>query len=260
VPGADVDRLNREHRGKFLVPHDRVIALEVGGEARAYPLGTMQWHEIVNDTLGGVPIAVTYSPLCDSALVFDRRVGGETLEFGVSGLLYNSNLLMYDRRPEAPGAHPSTGESLWSQFPGVALAGPAAKTGARLAVLPCAVMHWEDWLAAHPRTTVLARVPGRERLYAREPYSTYFASEELKFPVHPPPPEDGPSAKERVIVITAGEGDARETRALLFCRGRGAGARREHGSHHRRRDRRPRAARSARGRLGEPGAINGPPP
>src|SRR5207344_1682190 len=87
-------------RGKYLVPTDKVIAVVLNGAARAYPLRVLVWHEVVNDTVGGIPIVVTYNPLSEGIAVFDRRVAGETLEFGVSGLLYQSNLLMYDRRPE----------------------------------------------------------------------------------------------------------------------------------------------------------------
>ena len=113
--------------GRFLVPGDLVIGLSLHGEARAYPLEILALHEVCNDTLGGEPILVTYQPLCDSAVVFERRVDGHTREFGVSGLLYNSNLLMYDRHPEQP-----QDESLWSQLQFRALAGPAAAQHATL--------------------------------------------------------------------------------------------------------------------------------
>ncbi len=101
VPADRIEAVNREFR-KYLLPGDRVIGVTVAGQARAYPLRVMAWHEVCNDTLGGTAIAVTYSPLCDSAAVFERQVGGRELHFGVSGLLYNSNLLMYDR-PASPG-------------------------------------------------------------------------------------------------------------------------------------------------------------
>ena len=94
----------------WLKADDRVIGVTMGNESRAYPLRILDQHEIVNDVVADSPIAVTYCPLCDSALVFDRRVGDETLELGVSGLLYNSNVLMFDRRPK------DAKESLWSQM------------------------------------------------------------------------------------------------------------------------------------------------
>ena len=124
IDGDKIPDLNAQLYGKYLVPSDRVIGVEINGESRAYPLLVLNCHEIVNDTLGGVAIAVTYNPLCDSIVVFEREVAGETLEFGVSGLLYNSNLMMFDRRPDAQG------ESLWSQLLGRAVAGPAAESGA----------------------------------------------------------------------------------------------------------------------------------
>ena len=100
--------MREQHLGKFMVDRQRVVGVSIAGETRAYAIKYLTWHEIVNDTLGGIPIAVTYNPLCDSTVVFDRRLAGEVLDFGVSGLLYNSNLLMYDRRPDPAS------ESLWS--------------------------------------------------------------------------------------------------------------------------------------------------
>ncbi|MCZ2401397.1 MAG: DUF3179 domain-containing protein [Phycisphaerae bacterium] len=168
-------------RGSFLTPADRVIGVEIAGQARAYPLRIMIWHEVANDTLGGLPILVTCNPLCDAAFVFDRRVEGETLEFGVSGLLYNSNLLMFDRRG-SPGD-----ESLWSQMQARAVAGPAARRGAELRLLPCALTTWKEWRSAHPQTDVLRPDPARKQVYKREAYSTYAASPRLQFPVAPLP-------------------------------------------------------------------------
>ncbi|MBK9128778.1 MAG: DUF3179 domain-containing protein [Phycisphaerales bacterium] len=188
--------LRRGHQGKFLVGHDRVIGVEIGGQARAYPLSILNWHEIVNDTLSGVPIAVTYNPLCDSAVVFDRRVEDQTLEFGVSGLVYNSNLLMYDRQPE------HRGESLWSQLQFKAVAGPAAARGAALSLVPARVVHWADWQAAHPDTTVLAPDASRWKLYKRT-YEPYFGTDELRFAVRPLPPDALPR-KTPVLAVWTG--------------------------------------------------------
>lgn len=175
-------QLRAAHQGRFLVDNDRVIGVVVDGVARAYPLRVLTWHEVVNDTVGGRPIVVTYNPLCDSTVVFDRRVAGETLEFGVSGLLYNSNLVMYDRRPEGRG------ESLWSQLQFRAIAGPAAEQGQTLALVPAVVVHWSDWLTRHPATTVLAPDRDRLRVY-QNTYEPYFGSDVLRFPVSPLPPE-----------------------------------------------------------------------
>jgi hypothetical protein len=169
-------------RGKYVVGSDKVIGVLLNGEARAYPLRVLVWHEIANDTVGGIPIAVTYNPLSAGIAVFDRRSGGEVLSFGVSGLLYQSNLLMYDRRP----GH--RGESLWSQLQARALTGPAAARGATLALVPMALCRFEDWARAHPESTILAPVAGEESRYGSDVYGSYLNSEEVRFPVDPMPP------------------------------------------------------------------------
>ncbi len=198
IAGADIAEFNSSYRGKFLVSTDRVIGVSINGEARAYPLPVMQCHEVANDVLGGEPIAVTYNPLCDSAVVFDRAVDGATLEFGVSGLLYNSNMLMYDRHPRAEA------ESLWSQLLASAIAGPAAQRGSTLRVLPAWLCTWGEWLAAHPHTSVLKPDPGMIRRYKETNYQGYFLSSRLLFPVSPAAPPDGPGVKEPVIVVGSG--------------------------------------------------------
>jgi hypothetical protein len=192
--------LRRAHAGKFLVGGDRVIGVVVNDVARAYPLRVMNWHEVANDVLGGRPILVTYSPLCDSAVVFRREITGEAREFGVSGLVYNSNLVLYDRRPDAQD------ESLWSQLGARAIAGPAAAAGCELEILPAAVLPWSAWHAAHPDTTVLAPDPNRMKLYKRS-YDQYLASDELHFPVQPLPPA-GPGLKCPVLALRGKEAGA----------------------------------------------------
>lgn len=200
VSGIEVAALNKKQRRrehtKFIIPSDRVIGVEIGGVARAYPIRFLNWHEIANDTLGGVPIAVTYSPICDSVAVFDRRIGGETLEFGVSGLLYNSNLVMYDRRESEPE------ESLWSQLEMQAISGPMA--GTQLTALPSKLVRWGDWLAEHPDTEMIAGDPKSKENYSANPYQTYFASGKLRFPVSPMPPSGGANWKTRIAIIGAG--------------------------------------------------------
>lgn len=203
------EELKRGHMGKFLTGGDRVIGVVVNGQARAYPLEILNWHEVANDTVAGQPLLVTYNPLCDSAVVFDRRVGGDTLTFGFSGLLYNSNLLLYDKRPEGQA------ESLWSQLQFRAIAGPAAASGATLTLYPAVLAHWNDWKAAHPDTTVLAPDRSRLKLYRRT-YEPYFGSDKLRYPVQPLPPADGPHAKARVLAVeVAGQWHVFELMALL---------------------------------------------
>ncbi len=139
-----------------------VIALEIDGDARAYPLGILTRHEIANDTVGDVPVAVTFCPLCNSALVFDRRVDGEVYEFGVSGLLRNSDLIMWDR----------TTESLWQQFTGEGIIGTHA--GDQLGFIPAPLVSFNEFAEAYPDGQVLMGVPGRT--YGRNPYVGYDSS------------------------------------------------------------------------------------
>ncbi len=149
---ADVD---------FLEDVEPVLALELNGDARAYPLQVMIWHEIVNDTVGDIPVSVTYCPLCNSAVAVDRRVDGRVLTFGTSGSLYLSALVMYDRQTE----------SLWSHFTGEAIAG--VMTGTKLEHFPVSLVAWETWRDAHPDGLVLSRQTGHQRDYGRNPYPGY---------------------------------------------------------------------------------------
>ena len=171
------------------------MGLTLNGESRAWPVSILTQHEIVNDTLDGVPIAVTYCPLCDSAVVFDRRKadGRSVYEFGVSGLLYNSNVLLYDRG--------SRQQSLWSQLGSYAVSGPAS--GTRLRSLPAELTTAQDWLARFPKSTVMSDKTGYRRDYRRNPYASYFRSDRLMFPVQPT--SRSLPNKERVLGLVAGE-------------------------------------------------------
>ena len=149
---------------------ETVIGVVQGGAARAYPIAILNWHELVNDTLGGREILVSYCPLCGTGLVFDRRVGGQARTFGVSGLLYNSDLLIYD--------HESL--SLWSQIESSAVTGPAS--GTRLRVLRSRLTTWGRWRGEHPETRVLSLDTGHQRDYGRSPYDDYATTRSLYFP------------------------------------------------------------------------------
>jgi len=151
------------------------LGLVIGGEARFYPYQILVWHEIVNDTIQGEPILVTYCPLCGTGVVFERRVKGAQQEFGVSGKLWQSNLLMYNRAPN------KADESLWSQVLGEAVLG--VETGERLNILPADTVRYGDWKVAHPDTKVLSRDTGSLRNYDRDPYGDYYTEEGLYFPV-----------------------------------------------------------------------------
>jgi hypothetical protein len=150
---------------------ERVIGVVVNGEARAYPIALLVWHELVNDVVGGVPILVSYCPLCGTAMVYDRRLDGRVRRFGVSGLLYNSDLLMFDRETE----------SLWSQVIARAVTGPAA--GERLELLRSRMLSWKAWKRENPDSRVLSRRTGHRRRYGASPYGNYAQSKSLYFPV-----------------------------------------------------------------------------
>lgn len=156
---------------QWLDDRDIVLGVHLDGEARAYPARVLVWHEIVNDRLADTPLSVTYCPLCGSGVVFDRRLGERLLDFGVSGLLHNSDLLLYDRQTE----------SLWSQIPGKAISGELR--GETLTRLPVTHTAWSVWREQHPDTQVLSRETGHERDYARDPYVDYDRSYSLLFPV-----------------------------------------------------------------------------
>jgi hypothetical protein len=145
----------------WLADNEPVIALELNGDARAYPLQIITWHEIVNDIVGGVPAVVTFCPLCNSALAFDRRVGDQVFEFGVSGLLRNSDLIMYDR----------TTETLWQQFTGDGIVGQL--TGERLTFLPTSIVSFRDFRDAHPDGQVMSQDTGLRGGYGSNPYAGY---------------------------------------------------------------------------------------
>lgn len=195
--GADEAAGFKIGQGKFLVPGDRVIGTVVEGEACAFPVRILEWHETLDTTLGGVPIVVTWAALSECARVFDRRVGGETLAFHPSGVLSSMNALLYERRGRG---EPS---SLWSQVDGRAVTGPLAARGAVLRPIPAELLPWGAWKAAHPTTRVLAPDLRVGKLYKRNPYATYMGSDSLPFPVAPLPPA-GLALKARVLAVEAG--------------------------------------------------------
>lgn len=139
-----------------------VISLVIGNDARAYPLQIMTWHEIVNDEVNAIPVAVTFCPLCNTALVFERpTIDGETLTFGTSGNLRYSDLVMYDRQTE----------SWWQQFSGEGIVGEL--TGEVLAPVPAAILAWDDFKAKYPQGQVLSKDTGFSRSYGQNPYVGY---------------------------------------------------------------------------------------
>ncbi len=190
---AGVDSLNDAERGKYLVGADRVLGAVVCGEARCWPLRVLDWHEVCLDTLGGEPLAATWSPLSGSAAVYGRVVDGDTLQLGVSGLLLNSNTLLFDRAATS---------SLWCQLTGEAVAGP--RRGDALPRLPAVVTTWERWRRDHPGTTVPAPAPTFKRRYQSRPYQTYRSGGRTRFPSAPLPAGGGPLDPLLIVETPAG--------------------------------------------------------
>ena len=165
-----------------------VITLELDGERpRAYPLRYLMWHEIVNDEVGGVPVAVTWCPLCNSAITFDRRVDGRVLSFGVSGKLRNSDMVMYDRQTQ----------SWWQQAIGTGIVGEM--TGVELTMMPTWLESWDEYTARNPDGLVMAQ-PAFPRTYGRNPYVGYDSSKRPFLYNGEMPPHDVP-ALMRVIRV-----------------------------------------------------------
>ena len=162
IPSLTTPEFTTASNDGFLFNEDRVLGVVVNGEARAYPFGIMWWHEIVNDTLGGEFILVTYCPLTGTGIAFDPMAGGVLRSFGVSGLLYNTNLTMFDRESN----------SLWNQMLLGAQCGP--DRGTDLPRIPIVETTWEDWKNRHPNTTVLTTNTGfGNRPYFEYPYGNY---------------------------------------------------------------------------------------
>ena len=164
LPAAEAD---------YITPTELVFGVEINGDARAYPLRILDWHEMANDVVGGVPVALAYCTLCGAGVLFDTRVGDATYEFGSSGFLMRSNKLMYDR----------TTYTLWNQLTGEPVLGKLADGSIELKRLPVVVTRWQAWLERHPETQVLSLQTGHLRDYTPgNPYGGYFASPETMFP------------------------------------------------------------------------------
>lgn len=155
----------------FMRANDRVIGMHLHGIAKAYPIRILNWHEIVNDRFAGEPVTVTYCPLCYTGIAFKAEYAGRRMEFGVSGLLYNSDVVLYDRE---------TG-SLWSQLMSQAISGP--RVGSRLEPIPVTHTTWREWHSRHPGSLVLSPRTGYRRDYGRDSYADYARSRDVVFPV-----------------------------------------------------------------------------
>jgi hypothetical protein len=193
IPALDRPKHTGVSDATYLEPADLVFGVAINGDQRAYPLRIMDWHEMVNDVVGGVPVSLAYCTLCGAGVLFEARADGRTLTFGSSGFLMRSNKLMYDR----------DSHTLWNQLTGEPVAGPLAASGLRLSILPVVVTTWEAWRARHPDTRVLSLDTGYLRPYQPGAgYGGYFESPSLMFPAALQ--SDVLDEKERVFALTVG--------------------------------------------------------
>ena len=210
IPAIDDPRFESTQEARaWVTAKGPVIALEVDGDARAYPLAVLTWHEIVNDTVGDVPVIVTFCPLCHTALAFERTLDGTVHDFGVSGNLRFSDLVMYDRQTE----------TWWQQATGVGIVGDL--TGAKLEPVAAQLIGLDQFAAAYPDGVVMSRDTGFTRDYGRNPYVGYDIADQQPFLFDGV--TDGRLApKERVV--TLGEQDSDAPISLPYSELRAAGA------------------------------------
>jgi Protein of unknown function (DUF3179) len=214
IPSIDTPRFERLNDGAAVGWASRigdaepVIALDVRGDTRAYPLSVLIWHEVANDIVAGTPVAVTYCPLCNAALVFERTVGNRVLDFGTTGKLRNSDLVMYDRQTE----------SWWQQFEGDAIVG--VMSGKRLRLVPSRLESFGRFRQRFPHGQVLIPSDPGARNYGTNPYVGYDASGQKPFLYNGSLP-DGIDPMERVVAVETRPGH-REAWSLLLLREHGA--------------------------------------
>jgi hypothetical protein len=213
IPSIDVPRFERLENGEArgwaarLDDKEPVIALSIGTDARAYPLRVLMWHEIANDVVGGMPVAVTYCPLCNAALVFDRSVDGRVLDFGTTGKLRNSDLVMYDRQTE----------SWWQQFTGQAIVG--VMTGRELRLVPSRLESFDRFRRRFADGQVLVPNNPGARNYGANPYVGYDAAGQRPFLYDGTLPE-GIDPMERVVAVETAPG-RHEAWSMSLLRSRG---------------------------------------
>lgn len=194
IPSIDFPQFNSVDKA-FYADTEPVVVVEVNGEAKAYPIEILIWHEIVNDTLGGVPVTVTFCPLCNTAIAFDRRLDGTVYDFGVSGNLRYSDLIMYDRQTE----------SWWQQITGTAIVGEL--TGKKLTSIPASIVSFADFQSTYPKGLVLSSETGYMRNYGSNPYPGYDNISRSPFLFFEPVDGRLP-AMERVVTVSLNGEDA----------------------------------------------------
>ena len=190
IPAIDDPKfVSFKEADRWLADSEPVISLEINGAARAYPIQILTYHEIVNDELGGIPVSITFCPLCNAAIVFERRVAGRVLDFGTTGMLRKSDLVMYDRQTE----------SWWQQFLGEAIVGEL--TGTRLSILPSQMIAYGDFKRAFSSGEVQSRQTGYRRPYGSNPYQGYDRIDNVPFLLDESSDPRLP-AMERVVAIS----------------------------------------------------------
>ncbi len=205
IPSIDRPKFVSSKDGDgFLLDEDLVFGLYYAGEARAYPAMILVWHEIVNDIVNGQPVLVTYCPLCYASAAYERMIDGKAVEFGVSGKLYNSDLVMYDRKTD----------TYWSQILGKAIVGEL--TDQELKRIPIDHVSWGVWKTLHPDTTVLSLDTGYRRSYGSDPYGDYYQSSSIWFPVDNP--DDRLHPKTLVYGLATGGEQKAYTRDIMVQR------------------------------------------
>ena len=172
IPSIDDPKfVTVEAADEWIQDNELVLGIIYKNVTRVYPLQILVWHEIVNDEIAGDPILITYCPLCGSGIAYERTLNGEEVEFGTSGKLYNSNLVMYDRKTN----------SYWSQIDGLAIVGEF--TGTELTPISIDTVVWREWKVAHPDSEVLSQDTGFRRAYGKDPYGNYYENSFVLFPV-----------------------------------------------------------------------------
>lgn len=206
IPSLDNPDIIPAHEARYLEADEQIFGVYLNGEARAYPLRIMNWHEMTNDVVGGQPFALAYCTLCGSGILYDTRRGDgqDPYIFGSSGLLYRSNKLMYD----------ADTNSLWNQFTGIPVVGELVGEDIELPILPVTLTTWGEWNSQHPRTTVLSLDTGHERPYEKPgtpgaAYYDYFSSPSLMFPGGPGADNLRLRPKDRVFVAILDSGEAK---------------------------------------------------
>lgn len=191
IPALSNPEMIAVSQATYLEDDEPVFGIVLNGDARAYPLRIMDWHEMANDVVGGVPVSLAYCTLCGAGIAFDGRApDGNTYTFGSSGFLYRSNKLMYDRETR----------TLWNQLTGEPVLGELADTDIRLSILPIVLTSWSDWVKQHPDTQVLLLETGYQRLYEiGAAYGDYFSNEDTMFPVWQRSDELG--TKDRIYAL-----------------------------------------------------------